>query len=112
MCVQLSKILTISLSIAFFTATFFGAAQAPLVAHAQNLNQRSSAPPGAIAKKARVLTQARRQAAQSGEGLNRKTVNTNCNNVEIGTQAAQQKGRITQREQVVVIPGDVINICR
>ncbi|MBL4692548.1 MAG: hypothetical protein JKY92_04385 [Magnetovibrio sp.] len=111
MFVQMTKALRLSLSISIASA-FLGIVQVPSAAQAQNLNQRSSAPPGAIAKKARVLTQARRQAAQSGGGLNHKTVNTDCSKVEIGTQAAQQKGRITQREQIVVIPGDVINICR
>ena len=81
-------------------------------AHSQSLNQRNSAPPSANAKKARVLSDARRNAWQSGQGLNRKQVNTDCNPVEIGNQQPNEKGRLSRDEQVVVVPGDIINICR
>lgn len=86
----------------------------PAPAAAQNLNVRDSAPPSSNAKIGRVLSKARSQSAEKGEaGLNRDTVNTDCSPVEIGnTTQTDDKRRLSRDEQIVVVPGDVINICR
>ncbi|MBP5857145.1 hypothetical protein KAJ83_08995 [Marivibrio halodurans] len=81
-------------------------------ARAQDLNRRQHAPPGSNSKKIRVLTRARQQAAEQSQGLNRDTVNTDCSPVEIGNQQIPENGRLPRDEQVVVVPGDIINICR
>lgn len=82
-------------------------------ATAQELNQRKHAPPSANAKKARVLTEARSQAAERNDAnLNRSTVNTDCSPIEIGNQDLSDGNRLSHDEQVVVVPGDIINICR
>lgn len=90
-------------------------------ANAQNLNVRDTAPPASNAKIGRVLSKARSKAAQSGNvNLNQETINTRDNggcNLEIGNRELPkdgrlQRGRLGRDEQVVVVPGDVINICR
>ncbi len=96
-------------------ALFLSAAPTSWVpeAGAQNLNQRQTASPAANAKVGRALTKARSKAAQAGDAnLNRETVNTNCGPVEIGNTDKADKRRTKADEQVVVVPGDVINICR
>lgn len=83
------------------------------VAFAQELNKRTHAPPNASAKKARVLTGARSEAAKNNNAnLNSSTVNTDCSPVEIGNQDLSDTDRLSRDEQVVVVPGDIINICR
>lgn len=79
---------------------------------AQDLNTREHAPPGANSKKIRVLTRARQKAAEQNESIVRDTVNTDCNPVEIGNQQMPENGRLSRDQQVVVVPGDIINICR
>lgn len=85
---------------------------------AQNLNTREAAPPSANAKTGRVLSKARSKSAEAGSAnLNRETVNTDCSPVQIGAKESSNerglsKRKIDRDEQFVVVPGDVINICR
>jgi len=99
---------SLTVSIILILGAFIG----PSDTSAQNLNNRKAAPPGAKAKIGRVLSKARSDAAESGQELNKDTVNTDCSPVEVGTQAPPENGRLSRNEQIVVVPGDIINICR
>jgi hypothetical protein len=83
-------------------------------AKAQQLNTRETAQPSDLAKMDRVLSKVRSQEAQSGNAtLNRPTVNTKCGSIEIGNKDQSKTNLVNKNdEQVVVVPGDVINICR
>ena len=89
-------------------------------AYAQDLNVREAASPATKAKMNRALAGARSQAAKVEDiNLNRKTVNMDCQPLEIGVDEEEDDKKLNrrkkvggQKEPIVVIPGDVINICK
>ena len=88
--------------------------------YAQDLNVREAASPATKAKMNRALAGARSQAAKVEDiNLNRKTVNMDCQPLEIGVDEEDGEKKLnrrkkvgSQKEPVIVIPGDVINICK
>lgn len=77
---------------------------------AQNLNVRKDAPPKVKAKKNRIIPHARNVTNSS---LNHKTIKTDCNDVTLGVNLdAGKPGKASRKQQNVVVPGDVINVCR
>jgi hypothetical protein len=88
-------------------------------ANGQQVNKREGASPASKAKVAKALTKARRIAAQHGDAqLNRDTIGENCEPVLIGSQVNEEDEKRSlskeklEDEEIILIPGDVINICR
>lgn len=84
-------------------------------AEAQGLNSRQTAPPGMKAKIGKALTDARvKQAEQGDVELRKKSVHDECGPVSIGNSDAEERGRrgMAGREEIVIVPGDVVTICR
>lgn len=95
------------------------------VAAAQQVGKRKSAPPAAEAKLARIVTKADLEANKSKGGGSLKadqlSVTKNCGNVQIGgTDAAEDsakqksliKNNSLRKENVTVVRGSTVNICR
>ena len=82
-------------------------------AGAQDLNKRTDAPPGAKATMGRLVTKAGVIAADQGTGLVRQDiVNTDCEPVRIGNVDDKQGDGLRPRENVTVVRGNVVNLCR
>ncbi len=82
---------------------------------AQGLNSRQTAPPGMKAKIGKALTESRvKQAEQGGVQLRQKSVHDECGPVSIGSSEEPRDGRrgMAGREETVIVPGDVVTICR
>ena len=82
-------------------------------AGAQDLNKRTDAPPGAKATMGRLVSKAGAMAAEQGEDLLREDiVNTDCEPVRIGNVDDEKGDGLRPRENVVVVRGNVVNLCR
>jgi hypothetical protein len=83
-------------------------------ASAQSLNTRQDASPGMKAKIGRTLTETRvHQAEEGGVKFNSNSIHDDCGPVNLGTTDTDGRKRISpRREEVVVITGDVTNVCR
>ena len=80
-------------------------------AGAQALNKRSEAPPGSKATIGRLMPKALTQSAEQGKGLVQDVVNTDCQPVRIGNVDQGDRG-LRPKENVVVVRGNVVNLCR
>ena len=80
-------------------------------AGAQELNKRSDAPPESKAAISRLLPKAAVLAAEQGQDLVRDSINTDCQPVRIGN-VDQDDQELRPRENVVVVRGNVVNLCR
>jgi hypothetical protein len=88
---------------------------ADLAAEAQGLNSRQTAPPGMKAKIGNALTSSRVEQAKQGDvELRKKSVHDECGPVSIGNSEAESNRRrgMAGREETVIVPGDVVTICR
>ena len=95
----------------FLIATLLTASLPLSDIHAQSLNNRKTAPPSSKALKMRAISEARRQA---GGVSSRNTINTDCSDLHIGAkQDDKRANRISSRKkEVVVVTGNVTNVCR
>ena len=82
-------------------------------AGAQDLNQRTDAPPGSKATIGRLMTKTQLMAAEQGKTLVREDiVNTDCGPVRIGNVDDEQRDGLRPRENVTLVQGNVVNLCR
>ena len=82
-------------------------------AGAQDLNKRTDAPPGSKATIGRLVTKSRVMAAEQGKDLAKEDiVNTECEPVRIGNVDDERGDGLRPRENVTVVHGNVVNLCR
>lgn len=85
-------------------------AAAPVVA--KEYNKRQHLAPEQGAKVVRTIAGARNHGAQHGAGQQGDMVNTGCGKLEIGNVKPDRYRRGRERDNVVVVTGDVINVAR
>ncbi len=80
---------------------------------AKEYNKRQHLAPEQGAKVVRTIAGARNQdGGQPGEGQRGDVVNTGCGKLEIGNVKPDRYRRGRERDNVIVITGDVINVAR
>ena len=101
-------------SVAMAACVFAGACVFAAGAGAQDLNKRSDAPPGSKAKISRLMPKALSVAAEKGKDLVRDEIDTDCKPVRIGNVDRREPGDggLRPRENVVIVRGNVVNLCR
>ena len=81
-------------------------------AGAQELNKRDDAPPGSKATISRLMPKALTLSAEQDKDLVRDVIATDCQPVRIGNVDEKGEQGLRPRENVVVVRGNVVNLCR
>ena len=81
-------------------------------AGAQELNKRDDAPPGSKATISRLMPKALTLSAEQGKDLVRDVIDTDCQPVRIGNVDDKGDQGLRPKENVVIVRGNVVNLCR